>query len=82
MGHNLSGHFPPLLKTWPFAAEVILQTDSSKQFLDTFIGQGWDKWGEELGVANAAELMLQLFSAFNIIALVCISALFIWVMAV
>lgn len=66
----------------PATSEVILQTDSSKQFLDTFIGQGWDKWGEGLGGTNAAELMLQLFSAFNIVALACISALFIWVMAV
>ncbi len=66
----------------PATSEVILQTDSSKQFLDTFIGQGWDKWGEGLGGTNAAELMLQLFSAFNMVALACISALFIWVMAV
>ena len=66
----------------PATSEIILQTDSSKQFLDTFIGQGWDKWGEGLGGTNAAELMLQLFSAFNIVALACISALFIWVMAV
>ncbi len=40
----------------PATSEVILQTDSSKQFLDTFIGQGWDKWGEGLGSTNAAEL--------------------------
>lgn len=66
----------------PATSEVILQTDSSKQFLDTFIGQGWDKWGEGLGGSNAAELMLQLFSAFNMVALACVSALFIWVMAV
>ncbi len=66
----------------PATSEVILQTDSSKQFLDTFIGQGWDKWGDGLGGTNAAELMLQLFSAFNMVALACISALFIWVMAV
>ncbi len=66
----------------PATSEIILQTDSSKQFLDTFIGQGWDKWGEGLGGTNAAELMLQLFSAFNMVALACISALFIWVMAV
>ena len=66
----------------PATSEVILQTDSSKQFLDTFIGQGWDKWGEGLGGSNAAELMLQLFSAFNMVALACVSALFIWVMAI
>ncbi len=66
----------------PATSEVILQTDSSKQFLDTFIGQGWDKWGDGLGGTNAAELMLQLFSAFNLVALACISALFIWVIAV
>ncbi len=66
----------------PATSEVILQTDSSKQFLDTVIGQGWDKWGDGLGGTNAAELMLQLFSAFNMVALACISALFIWVMAV
>lgn len=66
----------------PATSAVILQTDSSKRFLDTFIGQGWDKWGEGLGGTNAAELMLQLFSAFNMLALACVSALFIWVMAV
>lgn len=66
----------------PATSEVILQTDASKQFLDTFIGQGWDAWGEGLGGSNAAELMLQLFSAFNLVALACISALFIWVLAV
>ena len=65
----------------PATSEVILQTDASKQFLDTFIGQGWDAWGEGLGGSNAAELMLQLFSAFNLVALACISALFIWVLA-
>ena len=66
----------------PATSEVILQTDSSKQFLDTFIGQDWDKWGEGLGGLKGAELMLQLFSAFNMVALACVSALFIWVMAI
>ena len=66
----------------PATSEVLLQTDSSRQFLDTFIGKGWDAWGEGLGGENAAELMLQLFSAFNLVALACISALFIWVMAI
>ena len=66
----------------PATSEVILQTDSSKQFLDMFIGQGWDKWGEGLGAQMRLNHTLQLFSAFNIAALACISALFIWVMAV
>ena len=66
----------------PATAEVLLKTDASKQFLDTLLGQGWDAWGEGLGGSEAAELMLQLFSAFNIVALAVISALFIWVMAV
>ena len=66
----------------PATSEVILQTDSSRQFLDTFIGKGWDAWGERLGGENAAELILQLFRAFNLVALACISALFIWVMAI
>jgi conjugal transfer/type IV secretion protein DotA/TraY len=66
----------------PANAEVILKTDASKQFLDTLLGQGWDAWGEGLGGSQAAELMLQLFSAFNLVALAVISALCIWVMAV
>ena len=66
----------------PATAEVILKTDASKQFLDTLLGQGWDAWGQGLGGSQAAELMLQLFSAFNLVALAVISALFIWVLAV
>ena len=66
----------------PATAEVILKSDSSKQFLDTLIGQGWDAWGAGLGGSQAAELMLQIFSAFNLVALAVISALLIWVMAV
>ena len=66
----------------PATSQVILQTDASKRFLDTLIGQGWDKWGEGLGGEQAAELMLEMFSAFNTVALATISALFIWVMAV
>ena len=42
------------------------------------IGQGWDSWGQGLGGSGAAELMLQLFSAFNLVALAVVSALFIW----
>jgi conjugal transfer/type IV secretion protein DotA/TraY len=66
----------------PATAEVLLKTDASKQFLDTLLGQGWDAWGQGLGGTQAAELMLQLFSTFNIVALAVISALFIWVLAV
>jgi conjugal transfer/type IV secretion protein DotA/TraY len=58
----------------------MLKTDAGKQFLDTLPGQGWDAWGEGLGGSQAAELMPQLFSAFNLVALAVISALFIWVM--
>jgi conjugal transfer/type IV secretion protein DotA/TraY len=66
----------------PATSEVLLKTDASKQFLDSLLGQGWDAWGQGLGGSAASELMLQLFSAFNIVALAVISALFIWVMAV
>jgi conjugal transfer/type IV secretion protein DotA/TraY len=61
---------------------LLLQTDAGKQFLDALLGQGWDTWGEGLGGPQAAELMLEMFSAFNLVALAVISALFIWVMAV
>ena len=53
----------------PATSEVLLKSDASKQFLDTLLGQGWDAWGQGLGGSQAAELMLQLFSAFNIVAL-------------
>lgn len=66
----------------PATSKVILETDSSKQFLDRFIGTGWDTWGQGLGGTSGAELMLQLFAAFNLVALGAISALFIWVLAV
>jgi hypothetical protein len=33
----------------PATSEIILQTDASKQFLDTLLGQGWDAWGQGLG---------------------------------
>jgi hypothetical protein len=49
----------------PATSEIILQTDASKQFLDTLLGQGWDAWGDGLGGSQAAELMLEMFSAFN-----------------
>ncbi|MDR2801171.1 MAG: hypothetical protein LBB52_07925 [Desulfovibrio sp.] len=32
----------------PATGEVILKSDTSKQFLDTLLGQGWDAWGEGL----------------------------------
>ena len=66
----------------PATAEVLLKTDASKQFLDTLLGQGWDTWGTGLGGSEAAEPMLQMFSAFNLIALAVISAMFIWVLAI
>jgi conjugal transfer/type IV secretion protein DotA/TraY len=66
----------------PASAEVLLRTDASKQFLDTLLGQGWDTWGGSLGGTQAAELMLQMFGAFNLVALAVIAALFIWVMAI
>jgi len=66
----------------PATAEVLLKTDASKQFLDALLGQGWDAWGTGLGGSQAAELMLQIFSAFNLVALAIISGLFIWVLAV
>lgn len=66
----------------PATSEVLLKTDGSKQILDALLGQGWDAWGTSLGGSGASELMLQLFSAFNLIALAVISALFLWVLAV
>ena len=66
----------------PATSEVLLRSDASKQFLDALIGQGWDAWGQGLGGSHAAELMLEMFSAFNLVALAVISALFIWVLAV
>ena len=66
----------------PANSEVLLKSDASKQFLDTLLGQGWDTWGSGLGGSSATELMLQLFSAFNLVALAVISALFLWVLAI
>ena len=66
----------------PATSEVLLPTDASKHILDTFLGQGWDTWGTSLGGSQASELMLEMFSAFNLIALAVVSALFIWVLAV
>lgn len=66
----------------PATSEVLLPTDASKHILDTFLGQGWDSWGASLGGSQASELMLEMFSAFNLIALAVVSALFIWVLAV
>ncbi len=66
----------------PADAKVLLPSDASKQFLDTLLGQGWDAWGAGLGGQSSAELMLQLFSTFNLVALAVISALFLWVLAV
>lgn len=66
----------------PADSAVQLKSDASKQFLDTLLGQGWDAWGQGLGGSQSAELMLEMFSAFNLVALAVISALFIWVMAV
>lgn len=66
----------------PATSEVILKTDSSKDFLDALLGQGWSNWGQGLGGEAASELMLQIFGAFNMVALAIISALFLWVSAV
>lgn len=66
----------------PATSEVLLKTDASRQFLDALLGQGWDTWGSALGGSTSAELMLQIFSAFNLVALAVISALFIWVLAI
>lgn len=66
----------------PATSEVLLQTDASKHILDTFLGQGWGTWGTSLGGSQASEFMLEMFSAFNLIALAVISALFLWVLAV
>jgi conjugal transfer/type IV secretion protein DotA/TraY len=38
-------------------------------------------WCEGLGGSHAAELMLEMFSAFNLVALTVISALFLWVLS-
>ena len=57
----------------PATSEVLLPTDASKHILDTFLGQGWDSWGASLGGSQASELMLEMFSAFNLIALAVVS---------
>lgn len=59
----------------PATSEVLLQTDASKHILDAFLGQSWDAWGTSLGGSQASELMLELFSAFNPVALAVVSAL-------
>ena len=66
----------------PATSEVLLKSDASRQFLDSLLGQGWDAWGQGLGGSQGAELMLEMFSAFNIVALASISALVLWVLAV
>ena len=66
----------------PATSEVLLPTDASKHILDAFLGQGWDTWGASLGGSQASELMLELSSAFNLVALAVVSALFIWILAV
>ncbi len=66
----------------PADANVLLSTDASKQFLDAFLGQGWDAWGDGLGGTSGAELMLEIFSVFNLVALAVISALFIWILSI
>ncbi len=66
----------------PATSEITLQSDASRQLIDLLIGQGWDTLGQNLGGSSSAELMLQIFSAFNLVALAVISALFIWVMAI
>lgn len=71
------------LNNLPQTSEVLLKTDASKQFLDALIGQGWDTWGQGLGGdSSAIELMLNIFAAFNLVALAVISAFFMWVMAI
>ena len=58
----------------PATSEIVLKTDSSKEFLDALLGEGWSNWGQGLGGDAAAELMLQIFGAFNMVALAIISA--------
>lgn len=64
------------------ATSQVPAADYSGKFLDSLLGQGWSTWGEGLGGSPAAELMLQIFGAFNLVALAVISALFLWVAAV
>ena len=66
----------------PATNEILLKTDASKQFLDALLGQGWETFGQSLGGSQAAELMLQIFAAFNLVALALLSAFFIWIMAI
>ncbi len=65
----------------PATSHVLLETDSSKDFLDALLGQGWADWGQNLGGEAGQELMLEIFGAFNSVALAVISALFVWVSA-
>lgn len=66
----------------PATNEILLKTDASKQFLDALLGQGWETFGQSLGGSQAAELMLQIFAAFNLVALALLSVFFIWIMAI
>ena len=59
----------------PASSHVLLPTDASRQFLDALLGLGWDSWGSSIGGSQTAELMLQMFNAFNLVALAVISAL-------
>ncbi len=65
----------------PSTSRILLETDASKDFLNSLLGQGWSNWGEGLGGETGAELMLQIFGAFNSVALAIISGLFLWVSA-
>lgn len=66
----------------PATSDILLTGDQSREFLDSLLGQGWEKWGQGLGGPQGAELMLEIFSVFNLVALAIISALFIWVLSI
>ncbi len=60
-------------------------TDASREFLNAFLGEGWDTFGVGMhgGAENsAAELALQIFSSLNIVALTGVALLFIWQVAI
>jgi conjugal transfer/type IV secretion protein DotA/TraY len=58
-------------------------TDFSGQFLDTLLGRGWDTFGRgNFGGGSASELMLQIFAAFNVVAMSMVMVLFVWTCAI
>lgn len=74
----------PSSNSLPVSSEI-LATDKSKEILDSLFGRDWNLWGTgELGGADgsSANLMLQMFEAFNTVGLVVVAMLSIFVSVV